>query len=138
MQLTETIEVRKVYIGSAAKFGLLFGLLIGLITGVTVLISNLFPGVNFGSDILENFGLTGASSVFIFAGVVFVLTFMSIFLISVLLSTLYNLVSELGGKLHLGLAETEKEDIQEANKYKNIKLAMPNPNQKEFDVSKLV
>ena len=136
MQSIERIEVSKIYLGSAAKFALLFGLFIGFIIGVLVLISNLLLGVTFGSGIMENFGFAGTSSVFIFSGIVFALGFIGIFLISILLFILYNLVSQLGGKLHLGLAETEKEIPLEANKYKSVRLV--STDQKDYDISKLV
>jgi len=104
---TERIEVRKIYIGKAALFGLLFGLIIGIIVGVF-----LFVRVLLGVDSISIFGRIVETNLLIgFFLLIGSVIFYSIAICAALAvcALLYNLIASIGGMLHIGLAEQETE-----------------------------
>lgn len=113
MNVTEKIEVRKIYLGKASLFGLLYGLVLGTILAIIVLIigfTGLFDSFFLiGSPTPSPVGFTGPSTTLI-------LTFSSISLLGLAIGGLiigfvgaliYNLVSKIGGMVQVGLAEYE-------------------------------
>ena len=95
--------MRKIYIGSAALLGLFSGLIIGLISGIYYFIRILLGAESiyvFGKVIQANIGI---GFLFLFGSIIFYLVVSSIALI--IWALLYNLIANIGGALHLGLAE---------------------------------
>jgi hypothetical protein len=105
MQLVERIEVRKIFIGSAFKFGLLYGLIIGLIFGIIALVMEM-AGYSTGNVFTG--GLLPIEGIFIVSGVVFLFYVILGIVGAVFGALIYNLVAVMGGKIHIGLAEYEK------------------------------
>ena len=99
MPKEKLIEVKSIYIGSAAKFGLLYGFMWGIIAGFIYLI--LFS--IFGNDIFLSTGQVWLDFITVIGSSVIV-----VFLLIVVGSALYNLVYPLGGHLHIGLSEFEE------------------------------
>ena len=106
---TERIEVRKIYVGRAAIFGLLYGLVLGLIIGIYFFASSLIGLENnltlFGKE-LKIVGI-GIGSIVLVGATIFFSIASCIFMI--IGSFVYNLISQIGGALHLGLAEREQQ-----------------------------
>ena len=99
---TERIELRKVYAGSAALLGLLYGLILGIIDAIIVIISGFVVP---GGIIVGVYQFNTLGWIFGLAGIVLVANVVLMFLVVLLGSLIYNLVSRMGGGLHLGLAE---------------------------------
>ena len=114
MKVTERIEVRKIYLGSATLFGLVYGLVIGIIFAIIVLIlgfSNIIAitgiftaSFNSGAGLLDNL----TSDIFTFSGVSLLVIAIGGLILGFIGALVYNLVAMIGGKLHLGLAEYER------------------------------
>ena len=106
MNPTERIEVRKIYVGRAALFGLLYGLIIGLIFGIFFFVMALAgtSNINFlGRDIKilsVGVGAVIAIGIVIFSSIASCIS-------AAVGAVLYNLIAMMGGMLHLGLAEHE-------------------------------
>tara|TARA_B100000315_G_C14236570_1_gene433418 strand:+ start:285 stop:605 length:321 start_codon:yes stop_codon:yes gene_type:complete len=97
----ERIIVRKIYLGSAAMFGLYYGLIIGLLAGGFVLIASLLMPSSGGlgvSGALGGFGI-------VTAGIVFVIYTVAGIVGSVISALLYNIISKIGGSIHVDLEE---------------------------------
>ena len=105
MQATERIVVSKIYVGSAALFGLLYGLVIGLIMVIIFLIGGL-TGFQGEGSFLAN--LIPFGGFYVLAIAILVFYVIGGLIAMVISALLYNLVAKLGGKLHIGLAEYEK------------------------------
>ena len=103
MQPTERIEVRKIYLGSAARFGIFYGAIFGLILGIIILILSLVLNISIGTGL---FGFDGTG--FFLAGIYFVFYTIIIFLTVFIGALIYNLVAKIGGRLDIGLAEKEQ------------------------------
>ncbi len=100
MKPTERIEVRKIYVGRAAIFGFFYGLVIGLIAAIIVIIAGLF-------GFTSNVPFISAGGI-ILAGVIVAVMYVLISFIGSIISALvYNLISKLGGRIDIGLAEYE-------------------------------
>lgn len=104
----ERIEVKRIYVGRAAMFGLFFGLIIGFIVGIIFLIIGLWF-TNFLNNISVLGGnsslpiTTGGKIMYSFTLIVFyTIGSCIIFVVGALL---YNLIAKIGFTIHLGLAE---------------------------------
>lgn len=103
---TERIEVRKIYAGRAAIFGLFYGFIIGFIMVIFVLFNLIFFEESAslkiaGKEILS----TGMIILFLF---LFLIGYTILSSIAMGIGALfYNLISSLGGMIHVGLAENE-------------------------------
>ncbi len=109
MNPTERIEVRKIYVGKAALFGLLFGLIIGIIVGVFLFVRILLgvESVSIFGRIVETNMLIGF---FLLIGSVIFYS-IAICIALAVCAFLYNLIASIGGMLHIGLAEHREEIV---------------------------
>jgi len=109
MNPIERIEVRKIYIKNAALFGLLYGLIIGLIIGVF-----LFVRILLGAESINIFGkVIAISNIWIGVAVLFgsvIFYAIAICIAFAISALLYNLLANIGGMLHVGLAESETKE----------------------------
>ena len=104
----ERIEVKKVYVGSAVKFGLLYGLIVGFLVTIVMLVLLLMSIINVGDVVGPAsfiFSLFGSASLVYLLVFTFFFYIIMVFIVMLIASLLYNLSSKLGGRLHLGLAE---------------------------------
>ncbi|MEK6844386.1 MAG: hypothetical protein AABX83_03070 [Nanoarchaeota archaeon] len=105
----ERIELRKIYVGRAAIFGLLYGLVTGLIIGIFFFVGSLIGlqnGFTFFGKALNISGV-GMGSIALIVSIIF---FSVASFISMAVSAfIYNLISQIGGTLHIGLAERGQE-----------------------------
>ena len=103
----ERIEVRKIYVGRAAIFGLLYGLIIGVLFGIAIILMVLL-GVG---SALNAFGIplgltTSTALIFAFGAVI--LYAIATCIMAIISAALYNLVAKMGGRIDLGLLEFVK------------------------------
>lgn len=107
------IEVRKIYAGRAAVFGLFYGIVIGLISGLFIFILLITAGTGainsinkagsvVGSQPLPLVGVGEAFLVFIIVVLIYSIGSCILFCVSALI---YNLISKIGGPIHFGLVE---------------------------------
>ena len=107
----ERIELRKIYVGKAAIFGLLYGLMMGLIIGIFFFVSALIGLENSLTLLGKEFKIDVAGMVaIVLIGATIFFSIASCISIAVI-ALIYNLISQIGGALHLGLAEHEQETI---------------------------
>ena len=103
MDTGEKIEVRKIFVGKAALFGLMFGATSGILLGFIAMIALGFSSL--GDKLSTYFGLAK----FIVGLVAFVvfLVLNAVFCCvgSVFISLIHNLMSFMGVRINLGLAE---------------------------------
>ncbi len=107
MSEEKRIEVRKIYVGKAALFGLLLGLIIGIIAGLVLMIlvitgTSKIPYI--GDKLGEGKLLLGLIAFF---GSVFFIA-ISICVLMFICSLFYNLVFLMGARMHFGMAEYEE------------------------------
>ena len=99
---TERIVLRKIYPGPAALFSLLHALCWAVIGFLVVLI---YGFIAKGGIVIGTARYGTAGQIFLFSLMVFLILFVGLFVMTFLCCLIYNLVSKMKGKLHIGLAE---------------------------------
>ena|SRR3989338_9923012 len=108
MTQMERIEIKKIFVGRAAMFGLFYGLVLGIIVGIFF-----FIVTSFAVDFLNNISVPGATGNIpsttggiLFASFILIVIYtLGSCFGSAVFALLYNLVAKMGFSIHLGLAE---------------------------------
>jgi|GEM_PF-6290293 len=105
MAVPKRVIVRKVYTGKAALFGLLYGALSGVVLGSVFYLMLLF-GLSAVSD---SFNLPVNAGIELFFAVILLIFLYTIAccFFAIISAALYNLISRMGGGVHLSLADYE-------------------------------
>ena len=109
----ERIEVRKIYAGRAAVFGLFYGIAIGLISGLFIFIllisvgNQAIGGLNKATTLWggQSFPQISVGEAFLVMIIIVLFSSIGMCVLSCVSAFIYNLIAKIGGPIHFGLIE---------------------------------
>lgn len=115
MEPTERIELRRIYPSTAAIFGVVFSVIASIIIAIVIMIAGFFIP---GGIIIGTWQVDFPSGIFTLAGAGLVASFVLLFVSIFVGSIIYNWLSKMGVRLHIGLAEYEEAEKEDKAKKK--------------------